>query len=41
MMALCARIEPEPLRFIADHPFVFIIMASEIVLFLGRMSVPK
>ncbi|XP_046667305.1 serpin B6-like isoform X4 [Homalodisca vitripennis] len=37
MMRNCARVGPTPQSFIADHPFLFIIMFKNTTLFVGRM----
>jgi len=43
MMTRSARPRPEPPRFIADHPFLFLLMDRQTgaVLFLGRVSDPR
>ena len=32
---------PPPATFKADHPFVFLLMIGDFVLFIGRMSIPN
>lgn len=42
MMAMpcCARYSPEdPIQFKVDHPFIFIILHQDAILFMGRKSI--